>query len=648
MDLYGKLLRILCIWVLYQRIHVLAIPLTFFTAVLRLYVEKGLLAKEESFVREELLDREYDFIVVGGGTTGNVVGARLSENPDWTVLVLEAGYEQTFFTEIPLVNTFLILTEYNWKYRAQPQEGMCLGLEGGVCPWPAGKGIGGTSNINAMIWTRGNRRDYDNWAAQGNPGWSYSEVLPYFLKSENYTIPELEDSPWHSNKGPIEVGYAPYRTQMLNAFLEAGKELGFQLVDYNNPNTHVGFSAIQASQGHGRRSYSKEYLKNAHWRSNLFVLQLSLVTKILLNRDKIAYGVRAEIRGKQVTFRARKEVILCAGAFNSPKLLMLSGIGPRDHLEELGIKVITELPGVGQNLQEHTSMAGLTFLVNSTKGITTSLLVDTIPDTFTEWYLHGTGILTLMGCEGLAYVKTKYDEFPDEDVPDIEFIFVPASLGSDKGLDLRKGMGVTDQIYNSVYKPVEDRDAWSIWPMILYPKSRGEVRLADRNPHSAPLLYARFGTDRRDLDVIVEGIKLAIGLSATKAFQALGSELVTIPIPGCETMPFGADEYWECAARTITTQLHHQCGTCKMGPATDPTAVVDAQLRVYGVHNLRVADASIIPTLPAAHTQAPCYMIGEKVADMIKEEWMPEYVPEHLRYLNIKQFAVPENEVPVQ
>jgi len=402
--------------------------------------------------------------------------------------------------------------------------------------------------------------------------------------------------------------------------MEAGRETGLKPIDYNTGEL-LGISRLQVTQRNGARcSASKAFLRPIRNRPNLHVAKEAQATKILIDPDtKRAWGVEFQRHDRRYFVKAKKEVILSAGAIDSPKLLMLSGIGPRDHLESFNITVLKDAPGVGNNLQEHVSMSGLTFLVNDTVSLTEERLARLEP--FLRYVNDGKGPLTLAGgVEGLGYIRTKAAQTP-YDYPDMELIFASGSLNSDNGRVVRKGIGVTDEVYDTVFKPINSRDAWTIWPMILKPNSRGWVRLKSKNPLAWPVMYGNYFDDPNDLESVVEGIKFSIELSKTAAFRKFNSTLHDIPIPGCTHLEFSSDDYWRCAVRHLTTTLHHQCGTAKMGPVADPEAVVDPELRVHGIEGLRVVDASIIPRIPAAHTNAVCFMIGEKASDMIKSAY---------------------------
>lgn len=409
---------------------------------------------------------------------------------------------------------------------------------------------------------------------------------------------------------------------MGDSFIEAGRETGLKSIDYNTGEL-LGISRLQVTQRNGARcSASKAFLRPIRNRANLHVAKEAQATKILIDPNtKTVWGVEFQRNNRRYYVKVRKEVILSAGAIDTPKLLMLSGVGPRAHLESLNITVVEDAPGVGRNLQEHVSMSGLTFLVNDTVGLIEDRMARLEP--LLDYVNNGKGILTLAGgVEGLGYIRTDAAT-THFDYPDIELIFASGSLNSDDGRVVRKGIGITDEVYDAVFKPINSKDVWTVWPMVLKPNSRGWVRLRSKNPFAWPVMYGNYFDDPNDLESIVEGIKFSIEMSKTAAFRKYNSTLHSIPLPGCARLglEFGSDDYWRCAVRQMTTTLHHQCGTAKMGPKSDPEAVVDHALRVHGVKGLRVVDASIIPRIPAAHTNAVCYMIGEKAADMIKSTY---------------------------
>ncbi|XP_014203593.1 glucose dehydrogenase [FAD, quinone]-like [Copidosoma floridanum] len=561
-------------------------------------------------------ERPYDFIVVGAGSGGSVVANRLSENSKWRVLLVEAGGPEGVLNQIPMLVSFFQLTDYNWGYKVEPQSGACLGMKNHQCPWPRGKCLGGTSTLNYMIHTRGNRADYDIWAALGNKGWSYADVLQYFKKSERFRVPGVKNSSYHGNSGYLCVEHVPYHTELSSAFLEAGKRLGYKVLDYNGKE-QIGFSYIQVNMDRGKRCSATTYLRVR--RPNLHILTHAQATRVLIGKDNRAYGIEYMRHGKLQTVRATKEVIVSAGTIDSAKLLMLSGIGPREHLESLGIEVIRDSK-VGHNLLEHVGFLGLTFMVDSgnrSLGLLQSKLMR--PSVAVEYALHGKGLLTIPGgAEALAFVRTKY---AIDSRPDVELLFASGSLHSDGGLSLRKGLGLTDELYNTVFRPIENKEAWSIWPIVQNPRSVGRILLKSKDPLEAPLIQPNFFEHPADLEIILEGVKHAIRLAGTEPMAALGSRLNDRKLPGCESFEFGSDDYWRCGIRTLPSMMNHECCTLKMGPHWDNQAVVDAELRVYGIKGLRVADASVMPTMPVGHINAGVFMIGEKAADMIKQAW---------------------------
>lgn len=564
------------------------------------------------------LRRQYDFIVIGGGSAGAVVASRLSEIKNWTVLLLEAGGDETEISDIPALTGYLQLTDMDWQYKTEPPDnrGYCQAMVGNRCNWPRGKVLGGSSVLNAMVYVRGNKRDYDEWEAQGNPGWGYKDILKYFLKSEDIRNPYLARTPYHDTGGYLTVQESPWRSPLSLAFLKAGMEMGYEHRDINGEK-QSGFMLTQSTIRRGSRcSTAKAFLRPIRRRKNIDIVLKAQATKILISRDKRAFGVKFIKNNVEQTAYAKREVISSAGSLNSAQLLLLSGIGPKDHLAEMKIPVVSDLP-VGNNLQDHIGLGGLTFIIDEPISFLKKRFQTVAVGM--EYILNERGPMTFTGVEGVAFVNTKYQD-PAVDWPDIQYHFAPGSVNSD-GDHIRKITNLREGVYNTVYKPIVNSETWTLLPLLLRPKSSGWVRLRSRNPLQPPKIEPNYFSHPDDMKILVEGIKIAVNMSSTAAFQKFRSRPHSIPYPACRHLKFLSDEYWACAVRQFTFTIYHPTGTCKMGPSWDATAVVDPRLRVYGISGLRVVDAGIMPTIVNGNPNAPVIMIAEKASDMIKEDW---------------------------
>ncbi|CAH2259746.1 glucose dehydrogenase [FAD, quinone]-like [Pararge aegeria] len=563
---------------------------------------------------------EYDFIVVGAGTAGCVVANRLTEIPEWKVLLVEAGVNENFVMDIPILANYLQFTDANWKYKTQSSNKYCAGFENKQCNWPRGKVVGGSSVLNYMIYTRGSARDFDNWEAMGNNGWGWNEVLPYYKKIENFNIPAHDNSQFHGHDGHLNIEHAPFRTTKGKSWVKGAQEFGFKYNDHNGAKP-AGVSFLQLSMKNGtRHSSSRAYLHPINKRNNLHLSKISMVTKLIFDDTKTkVIGIEFEKRGKRYKILAKKEVILSAGAINSPQLLMLSGIGPRNHLESLNIPVIKDLP-VGYNLMDHIAAGGVQFMVQQQNvSLSTGYILNHLELVF-KWMRNHKGPLSVPGgCEALVFLDLK-DKFNTTGWPDIELLFISGGLNADPLLP--RNFGFDDQIYSKTYSSLGNKDAFMVFPMLMRPKSKGRVLLRSRNPKVHPTLVPNYFEYPEDLQKIVEGIKIAIEISRQPSMKKMGTKLYDVPIADClKYGPFGSDAYFACQAQMFTFTIYHQSGTCKMGLESDPSSVVDPRLRVHGIDKLRVIDASIMPEITSSHTNAPTYMIAEKGADMIKEDW---------------------------
>ncbi|KAL0867674.1 hypothetical protein ABMA27_008414 [Loxostege sticticalis] len=563
---------------------------------------------------------EYDFIIVGAGTAGCVLANRLTEIPEWKVLLVEAGVNENFIMDIPVLANYLQFTPANWKYRTKPSNKYCAGFDNKQCNWPRGKVMGGSSVLNYMIYTRGSQRDYDNWRDMGNEGWGWDDVLPYFKKVENFNIPAHEDPRFHGNEGYLNVEHAPYRTSKSKAWVKGAQELGFEYNDHNGEYPS-GVSYLQLSMKNGtRHSSSRAYLHPINGRKNLHVTKGSMVTKLIFDDTKTkVIGVEMEKHNIKYKILASKEVILSAGALNTPQLLMLSGIGPKSHLESMKIKVIKDLP-VGYNLMDHIAAGGFQFIVRPQKfSLNTEYILNHLDIVFKWMNTHKGPLSVPGGCEALVFMDLE-DKFNKTGWPDMELLFIGSGLNGDPMLQYN--FGFDERIYAETFGPLGKNDAFMVFPMLMRPKSKGRVLLQSRNPKVHPVLIPNYFEYKEDLQKIVEGMKVAIEIARTPAMRKIGAKLYDVPIEDClKYGPFGSDEYFACHAQMFTFTIYHQSGTCKMGVAEDPSSVVDSRLRVHGIDHLRVIDASIMPEIPSGHTNSPVYMIAEKGADLVKQDW---------------------------
>ncbi|WAR12782.1 DHGL-like protein [Mya arenaria] len=554
----------------------------------------------------ETLDNEYDYIVVGAGSAGAVIASRLSEDVGSRILLLEAGgdYTTNASYHVPIQFFDLQKTSADWEYYTVPQKYSHQGMVEERSYWPRGRLLGGSSIFNSMQYTRGSRHDYDEWADMGCNGWSYEDVLPYFLKSEDMLIDDLKSSKYHNTGGYIGVSTGGV-TPIADVYLKAGQEMGYKLNDYNGE-IHQGWSPMQLTIRNGvRSSTSLEFLGRAKGRPNLHVGIHSLVTKIAFE-NKRATGVYAIRNGRKYFFKANKEVIVSAGAVNSPQLLMLSGIGPREHLEDLNIKVEADLP-VGENLQDHM-LIHMFSPITEDIGITRNKIDNWVTDL--RYKMFGTGIKSIAGLDATSFFCT-YDTKQKDCAADIQFMMYSGYMDENY-------LCFKDDVANAYLAPKPNLPGFSTVISLLDPRSVGTIRLKSDDPFEYPLIDPKYFSDNRDVDTYIKGIRLWEKYLATPAMKKIGATVNKMKLPFCKQHKFQSDDYWVCVVRHLAYTVYHPAGTCKMGRVDDPTSVVDPQLRVKGIKGLRVADASIMPNVISGNINAPVIMIGEKAADLIR------------------------------
>ena len=524
---------------------------------------------------------EFDYVIVGGGSAGCVLAARLSEDPHISVCLLEAGGSgDSQVVKVPMGMVAMMPTRLNnWALETVPQPG----LNGRIGYQPRGKMLGGSSGLNAMVYIRGHRWDYDHWAALGNLGWSYDEVLPYFIRSENNQT--LRDR-FHGQGGPLNVAELRTDNPFQQHFVDAAKQAGFPLIRDFNGAQQEGAGIYQVTQINGERcSAARAYLQPHLHRPNLQVITGAAARRVLFE-DKRATGVEYGKDGQILQVRARHEVLLSAGAFQSPQLLLLSGVGDSAQLRQVGIEPVLHLPGVGQNLQDHPDFV---FIYRAKSHDLFGLSLRGSLRMLKEFwrYLNGRrGMLTSNVAEGGAFLKTD----PALPAPDVQLHFATA-LVENHARTLRLGHG------------------YSCHVCLLRPKSRGTVKLRSANPEDSPLIDPNFLGEPDDLEAMVKGFKLTRQIMDAPALaEQRHAELHTENVR--------SDEQIRQILRERSDTVYHPVGTCMMGQG--PLAVVDAELRVHGLQGLRVVDASIMPTLIGGNTNAPSMMIAEKTADLIR------------------------------
>jgi choline dehydrogenase len=524
---------------------------------------------------------EADFVIVGSGSAGAAMAYRLSEDGKHSVIVIEyGGTDIGPFIQMPAALSFpMNMRRYDWGFESEPEPH----LGGRVLATPRGKVIGGSSSINGMVYVRGHARDFDHWSDEGAAGWAYADVLPYFKRMENSHGGE---NGWRGHNGPLHVQRGPQKNPLYSAFVDAGRQAGFELTPDYNGAKQEGFGPMEQTIHKGRRwSVANAYLRPALKRRNVSLVN-GFARRVVIENQR-ATGVEIEARGKIQVVKARREVVLAASSINSPKLLMLSGIGPADHLRQNGIAVVADRPGVGQNLQDHME---LYIQQESLQPITLYSKLNLWSKALigAEWLFFKSGLGASNHFEAAAFLRSA----AGVEYPDIQYHFIPVAIRYD-GKAAAKAHG-----FQAHVGPMRS-------------KSRGAVTLRSADPREKPLIHFNYMSHPDDWSDFRHCIRLTREIFGQEAFD---------PYRGREISPGAAvqsDDELDDFIREHAESAYHPCGTCRMGRADDPMSVVDPQCRVIGVQGLRVADSSIFPRITNGNLNAPSIMVGEKASDHI-------------------------------
>ncbi|CAG9135401.1 unnamed protein product [Plutella xylostella] len=537
----------------------------------------------------------FDFIVVGAGSAGAALAGRLAEAARWHVLLLEAGGDPPEESLVPSLSSRLLHSQYDWSFSTESDHYSSQAQRGGALPLAQGKMLGGTSSLNDMVYVRGNPEDYKQWPM----GWDWQTVLPYFLKSENMTDQNLLNdtnyASYHSDAGPMKVSTTDSNDSKFEELLEYMADIGMKtLLDINGPE-QLGASKRYFTQSEPpsvRSSTAQSFLSPIADRKNLFVLKQAYVSKIIINEDNMALGVQAIVNKATLDFFTTKEVIICAGAINTPKILIASGIGPKNDVELLGVQLKSDLP-VGSELLDHIVIP-LVFTKDSDldKNVSYPMASD-INSTPT---VHG-------------FISSDSGTQPDFQVISS---FLPKSSGLGYDLFYNK-FNYAENIAKSVNNSNSEKDLVVFDIVLLHPASTGYVRIKDTSKSTKPKIYTGYFTKEEDFDSFRTGINLVLNITNTTSFGGVNSSLVKLGLPQCSNFDFLSDDYWRCYILNMGRTAYDLAGTCAMGK------VVDSDLKVIGINKLRVVDASVVPSLPSGNINAPVIMIAERAASMIKQ-----------------------------
>lgn len=510
------------------------------------------------------------------------------------------------------------LSPTNWVYYAEKSTYASRSMKRGSY-WPRGKMLGGSGGTNLMYYIRGNDRDYDNWERFGNPGWGWTNALHYFKKSEAMQIKEHVGE-YHGKDGPMRVTSFLNTEPIRDVLFDAARELGYKFVADINANEYIGMTSAPATIDNNRRaSTAHAFLKPAKNRPNLKIIKNAHATRVVINEWNRVTGVEFILQNRTFIVPVRNEAILSAGTVNTPQILMLSGVGPRNHLHQYGIESIVDLP-VGGHLEDHTNVI-YGFAVN--RGHSVAASQHAILDTLYKYVRHEVGSYgnSMFDVAGFFNTVNRTDPHPDIEIC---YLYFKRASGIYLSGLLHDLLGLDGSIAKSYIDANKESDIVMAFHVLLNPKSKGRIELRSSDPFDAPRIHANYLTHDDDVKTLIRGLRLTQDFMRTTVLREHNVGAISVDIPECAAWDANSDEYYECYVRHMSNTLYHPTGTAKMGPKSDSEAVVDAHLRVKGIKNLRVADASIMPKIPSGHTNAAAIMIGEKAADMIKEDWPAE------------------------
>ncbi|XP_013105629.2 glucose dehydrogenase [FAD, quinone] [Stomoxys calcitrans] len=552
----------------------------------------------------------YDFVVVGGGSAGSVVASRLSENPQWKVLVLEAGNDPPQESEVPFLLNSVQGSNNTYLYMGESNGHSCKSSRQGRCGWITGKCLGGSGAINAMLYFRGTRGNYDEWCSKGCTGWCHKDVWPYFQKSfqtpANHSLPQ----------GHISLNaYGSYADDLIELFFKGSREMGVPRIKDFVEGSYIGYAKFRGTVENGQRvSTAKGFLgRVADSRPNLKVIKNAFATKLEFNEqgDRVQ-AVEFVLQGHTpMKVNVGKEAILSAGTVESAKLLMLSGVGPRSALESANIPVLHQLP-VGENLQDHVAIP----IFFSIPGPLTQL--DTA-DIF-EYLKYQSGPLSSIGTGTLnGFIKT--DKKSKGPYPDIQLQHHTVRRGAPMGMGFLGGFGATEELKIFFQDLINKGDVVMVFVILAQPESKGLIKVKSSSYQDALHIEPNYLSNPKDIEGLLRGVKYLRDLERTSAFRQKKAKIALVPIEDCKQYSPDSEEFWRCYIGYYSSTSSHLVGTVKMGSVQDESACVDPRLRVKGVTNLRVADASIMPRITSCNTYGPTIMIGERAADFVQEDW---------------------------